>query len=471
MLNLHTVLQGGLNLAAENGSFIQVSGLPQAADLVHPFWLFQWDLIFQPEVAICSVILFFSAILCSAAGIGGGGIYVAVLMVSGKLTPHDAVPLSKAVVFFGSMSSLAVNLYQQAMNRQKPGGKKVIDVDAMRVVVPATLIGTFIGVLLNRHTSDYIIVVLLTSLLGFMTGMVLRTARQQVLEESQPLPITDQSSSTPASSDDQYAASPNTPLLRDQQSKNEQAATLSARKRVLSTQDASWGGALLVLVVMGGILRFHMGACRAEVLGDTSQVGSCNHPVNMMFRHHMEEWMKSAATSKIMQMIVVGLPMWTCIAGTVHFGFVASSEVGWEGKMVMLYQGVSVATGLLAGLVGVGGGLILSPFFLLTGMEPAVAVGTSATCVLFTSSSTTMQYMFTDRVIMSLALVYGIVTLAASFLGTCLVHIIQDKFARKSYITFIVALGVGISAVLSVMKFVYLISEPKVHQASEVAHF
>jgi hypothetical protein len=170
-------------------------------------------------------------------------------------------------------------------------------------------------------------------------------------------------------------------------------------------------------------------------------------------------------------MLVVGLPMWTCIAGTVHFGFVASSEVGWEGKMVMLYQGVSVATGLLAGLVGVGGGLILSPFFLLTGMEPAVAVGTSATCVLFTSSSTTMQYLFTDRVIMSLALVYGIVTLAASFLGTCLVHIIQDKFARKSYITFIVALGVGISAVLSVMKFVYLISEPKVHQASEVAHF
>jgi hypothetical protein len=124
MLNLHTVFQGGLNLAAENGSFIQVSGLPQAADLVHPFWLFQWDLIFQPEVAICSVILFFSAILCSAAGIGGGGIYVAVLMVSGKLTPHDAVPLSKAVVFFGSMASLAVNLYQQAMNHQKPGGKK-----------------------------------------------------------------------------------------------------------------------------------------------------------------------------------------------------------------------------------------------------------------------------------------------------------------------------------------------------------
>merc|ERR1719271_1577225 len=163
----------------------------------------------------------------------------------------------------------------------------------------------------------------------------------------------------------------------------------------------------------------------------------------------------------IMEQMVWSIPVWTCIAITVHFGFVANREVGWQPRSVILYQVVSVATGLLAGLVGVGGGLILSPFFLLTGMEPAVAVGTSATCILFTSSSTTMQYIFTDRIIMSLALVYGIVTLVASYIGTWLVHTIQDKFARKSYITFIVAAGVGISAVLSVIKFVYLVAEPK----------
>merc|ERR1719443_717191 len=137
--------------------------------------------------------------------------------------------------------------------------------------------------------------------------------------------------------------------------------------------------------------------------------------------------------------------MLACILFTGHFGVVANREVGWQPRSVVLYQVVSVATGLLAGLVGVGGGLILSPFFLLTGMEPAMAVGTSATCVLFTSSSTTMQYIFTDRIIMSLAVVYGLVTLVASFFGTLLVHYIQDRFdGRKSYITAIVAVGVGI---------------------------
>jgi hypothetical protein len=226
-----------------------------------------------------------------------------------------------------------------------------------------------------------------------------------------------------------------------------------------SYSDAVLGFALLLVVVMGGVLRFHMHACRAEILGDLTKVGACNHPVNLLFHHHMETWMHEPVTSVILQQLVWSLPIWTCVAITVYYGFLANRDVGWEAKRVVMYQAVAVTTGLLAGLVGVGGGLIFSPFFLLTGMDPAIAVGTSATCVLFTSSSTTLQYIFTDRIIMSLALVYGIVCLVASFIGTLLVHYIQDKFARKSFITSIVAVGVGLSAVLSVMKFCYLVSE------------
>merc|ERR1740121_1789970 len=94
---------------------------------------------------------------------------------------------------------------------------------------------------------------------------------------------------------------------------------------------------------------------------------------------------------------------------------------------ILSYQVMAVSTGLLAGLVGVGGGLIFSPF-LVMGMDPSVAVATSSTCVLFTSSSTTIQYLFTDRAIMSLAFVYGMITLVASWMGTSLVHQLQDRF-------------------------------------------
>merc|ERR1711924_254282 len=110
-------------------------------------------------------------------------------------------------------------------------------------------------------------------------------------------------------------------------------------------------------------------------------------------------------------------------------------------------------TGCLAGLVGIGGGLIFSPFFLISGVEPAVAVATSATCVIFTSSSTTLQYMLIDRIHMALAVFYGLVNVASSAVGTKMVHYLQARFAKqRSIITFIVAAAVGISAVMSIWK-------------------
>merc|ERR1712113_271594 len=63
-----------------------------------------------------------------------------------------------------------------------------------------------------------------------------------------------------------------------------------------------------------------------------------------------------------------------------------------------IYVLMSTLTGLLAGLVGIGGGLIFSPFFIQMGIDPHVAVASSATCVIFTSASTSFQYIFTDRV-------------------------------------------------------------------------
>jgi len=469
------------------GSLVTDLGTPTTAEITHPFWLFEWDLIWHQEVLFCSLVLFFAGILCSAAGIGGGGIYVAVLMVTGRLTPHNAVPLSKAIVFFGSIASLVVNLHYA--RNESAGKKSVIDTDACRLVIPATLIGTFLGVLLNRHTSDYIIVMLLTTILGLMTGMVARTARMQAIEERErdeamnmAPPVADNAGSTEGTaansqepSDGGVAAGvrnqaeEDTPLLNQQpEAESAQIMVPMARKQVPNVVDAGMGGSLLFVVVCGGILRFHMRACRAEVLGDPTQAGACNHPVNMIFNHRMEKWMSDTTTSMIMQQLVWSVPIWSCIAITIHFGFVANREVGWRPRSVVTYQVVSILTGLLAGLVGVGGGLILSPFFLLTGMEPAVAVGTSATCVLFTSSSTTIQYIFTDRIIMSLALVYGIVCLVASFTGTALVHHIQDKFDRKSYITTIVAVGVAISAMLSVVKFVYLVANPAEEAKAQV---
>merc|ERR1719223_1749858 len=112
----------------------------------------------------------------------------------------------------------------------------------------------------------------------------------------------------------------------------------------------------------------------------------------------------------------------------IYYGRDVCKNEGWNLSGVIAYQLMGALTGMLAGLVGVGGGLIFAPFFLLSGLDPPIAVATSSTCVIFTSSSTTMQYLFTDRIVMSLALVYGFVNLLASYGGTIFVHYLTDTF-------------------------------------------
>merc|ERR1719329_1184135 len=158
----------------------------------------------------------------------------------------------------------------------------------------------------------------------------------------------------------------------------------------------------------------------------------------------------------------LAIPLTICLAATLYNGWHAVSGGGWRVKDVALYQVMGIFTGAMAGLVGIGGGLIFSPFFIIMGIEPAVAVATSSTCVIFTSSSTTLQYLFTDRVITSLAAIYGVVNLLASWAGTSFVHYLQDNYnTRKSYITMIVAAGVFLSTVLSIVK---LVEAPAIHR-------
>jgi len=430
-------------------SFTDVSQqLSHVVDVItsHPFWIFETQRIFGDEVLLCAPILFLGGLLCSAGGIGGGGVYVTLLMVVGRLAPHDAVPLSKAIVFLGSLSSLVLNLRKSAVTQNgEVATKCLIDYSICRIVVPASLLGTLLGVLLNRIAADWVIVGALCAVLGSMTVAVIRTfftqrAAEDLEDAAKADPILPLADGAPG-----YGGS--------------QALTLSApKKRVLGAyakQDALAGLGLLLTVVLCGVLRAHASACADQMhLAGVHQ--ACHHPINALFyRNTLEGFMIRPHLAQAIQHFFLVLPICMCLGVMVHCSRRCIADEGWTMRETALYQFMGVSTGCLAGLVGIGGGLIFSPFFLVLGVEPAVAVATSSTCVIFTSSSTTMQYLLTDRIITSLAAIYGIVNLLASWAGTSFVHFLQDNFnTRKSYITAIVAVGVILSTVLSFVKLV-----------------
>jgi len=247
-------------------------------------------------------------------------------------------------------------------------------------------------------------------------------------------------------------------LIEEQDSKL--AKQSSSFRNVLCNGEGYGAFVLLLLIICCGVLRAHALSCREDLLQDVEGIYGrdvCKRPIiQMLLDGRLLSWMAPhSASSAILLDGTILLPMTVCGGITLGYSCFLVQREGWKARTVVLYCLMGVCTGCFAGLVGIGGGLIFSPFILWMSGDPTVAVATSSTCVIFTSSSTTFQYLFTDRITMSLTIIYGIVNLVASYAGTSIVHMLDampNKKRGKTLISGIVCLGVVASVILSVYK-------------------
>lgn len=110
--------------------------------------------------------------LALSAGIGGGGLYVPLLMIMLGFTAHEATGLSQALLTGGASSTLVYNMRQ----RHPSGNKPMIDYDLVLVMGPNLLIGALIGSALNIAAPSWFILVLLTTILSHSAWKTLQKA-------------------------------------------------------------------------------------------------------------------------------------------------------------------------------------------------------------------------------------------------------------------------------------------------------
>mmetsp|Transcript_79479 Transcript_79479/g.224788 ORF Transcript_79479/g.224788 Transcript_79479/m.224788 type:complete len:530 (+) Transcript_79479:87-1676(+) len=438
----------------------------------HPFWQFEASYLRRSDVYICCAVLFIAGILCSAGGIGGGGIYVTLLMFAGKMGVTDAVPLSKAIIFIGSIASWVLNSRKLVAWETKR--ETAIDYNICRLVVPGSLSGTLMGVLLNRVLPSGIILAVLTVILIFISVSVARTAHRQHTEE-----VAEDLRDAQATLEVEEP-SPGLLVGKGLESAGKSGAQ-QVQKRVVKIRvghtrrpsmnapditkirnrwlwrDVVLAFSMLLLVVVLGVLRFHLGQCLRAGLESASpelRGRACDHPsLFWLGQGTLEALTGNRAAARALWLLAVIVPLGFCATVASYYGFLLVSHERWRPCQVVSYCLMAVGSGVLAGLCGIGGGLIFAPFFLLMGVHPSVAVASSSTCVIFTSASTALQYFLTDRIILSLAVFYGAVNIVAAYLGTSFVHFLQDRFwARKSLVSFVVFLGVSVSTVLAAIK-------------------
>jgi uncharacterized membrane protein YfcA len=112
----------------------------------------------------------------------------------------------------------------------------------------------------------------------------------------------------------------------------------------------------------------------------------------------------------------------------------------WEG---ILLVAVGVSAGLLAGLLGVGGGIIMVPgMVILAGADADVARGTSLFVVIFTALTATVTNLGNQLVEVRVALIAGVVGAPAGLAGAVLGQLIPERAALALFAGLLVFSGV-----------------------------
>ena len=119
----------------------------------------------------------------------------------------------------------------------------------------------------------------------------------------------------------------------------------------------------------------------------------------------------------------------------------------WEGEQLVTLPALSVLAGVAAGLLGIGGGMVTSPLMLGLGVNPMVSAATASFMVLFTSSSTSLQFVIAGMLRADFALWYAAVGMVATAGGQLLADYYIRKTGRQSAIVLLVGLVIGLSCV------------------------
>lgn len=115
-------------------------------------------------------------------------------------------------------------------------------------------------------------------------------------------------------------------------------------------------------------------------------------------------------------------------------------QESWHRPLHLLVLWLAILfLGIIAGMVGLGGGSFLVPMFLELGLHPQTAAATSTLCVLAGSFSASVTFALYDRLNLSYVAVYGPLCFLGGFLGVFAFAGLVRKYRMASLLAFLLS--------------------------------
>ncbi|OEH78079.1 hypothetical protein cyc_07766 [Cyclospora cayetanensis] len=380
------------------------------------------------RIALVAVI-FVAATMASGAGTGGGALYIPGYIVSLK-DVHKAVPLSKVTIFGGCLVSVLINIRRRNPKSNTP----MIAYELAALMEPFTLLGAIIGVLLNIVMTDLQILVCLVVTLSFTSYKTFRKGLAQRAEETRILKELEQRRYKEQVDNELGSLAPVVqgenrselerllPPMEEDSRHTEGGASLERSLKRTETEDTTYFPISdSLLDIQDAVAVTPTSRVAADVVGycRTCQV-SC---IYLVFDSVVNVVLLILAGGPVAvlcgsqwQQGCIYLLLSIHVLGTFLFARwlikmrkqleaageksmdVASGGLGWLTPVTaFVYPLLSMMAGVLAGAIGIGGGLVKGPLLLEIGLSPLAAVSTANFMIFFTSSANTLQYATLGR--------------------------------------------------------------------------
>jgi uncharacterized membrane protein YfcA len=348
-----------------------------------PF-LHKWSI----RLILSMCVIFIAGVLVSGAGIGGGGLFVPILILLMEFPTNRAIPSSKALIFGGSVAVTLFNLRKKHNFYARP----LINYNVAAIIEPTAWLGTIVGVIFNEILPPWLLYAVQFFLLSFTAWNTFKKAAK--------------------------AKDDGAEILEDL---HEQYNGPAYSKFLFLLLFIAYALFLFLSFIRGG-------RTSDSILG----IEFCS----------AQYWL----------LTFVPFPVYLTLTWFIFRVAKNYPVIGNKAKTTfkdfLMLLGCGFVSGIASGFLGIGGGMIKAPLLLALDIEAEEMAATSTFMILLTSSITSIQFMILGSMKLRHFCILGAVSFVSFLIGAIFLRWLVRKFGTRSTFLYVLASIILISAIL-----------------------
>jgi len=373
---------------------------------------------------------------------------VPLFMLLLKFRPKHAIALSNFTILGGAIANTVVN----ARKRHPSLDRALIDWDLILIMEPLTIFGAVFGSLLSKVLPNAVLTTLLVLILAFMGQRTLAKGLKMWYEESRSV------NGVAARAGGIELEPPNDgrELQRDHIVEDEEVDTDTSQPYCELESDNEeagkrpWAGSQGQSALgfkISALTCCFIGTCALTILKGGGRLKSplgleCGSLGFWALYFGCLPWVLSFA-------IYFRRLLMAEFKQKVRGGHVfAAGDVQWNSSNTLLYPALCAISGLLAGLFGVGGGIVKGPLMLEMGIVPAVASASAAAMILFTSAAASFSFIAFGLLHGTYGAIFFLLGVSCTAIGQYSVGRWVKRHDRQSPIVLSIGLVIALSSLL-----------------------